>query len=195
MPDFTPEQELAIQAKIKLFKPFVKPGLPIEERVRIAKEIERAITEKRTAWYEAHKHQLPYAADPSLDKLAEALHLLFVEYMRADKVSYSQVCDDTEAIFQIRIESRGFCPYLEAFKRLGINARDSAWLCQNVLERPCQSLVERLDPRIRFSRDYRHIRPLADSCSETLTMRNPELLERMLIAAGEDPDNYPSTYQ
>jgi hypothetical protein len=158
MPDFTPEQEAAIQSKIELFKPFVEPGLSIEEKVKRAKEIERAITEKRTAWYEANRHQLPYETDPSLDKLTKALHLLFGSYMHADNVSYQSWVDDTQPIFTMWVESKGFCPYLEAFKRLGINARDSAWLCQNVLERPCQSLVERLDPRIRFSRDYRHIR-------------------------------------
>jgi hypothetical protein len=79
----------------------------------------------------------------------------------------------------INIETKTFCPYLQAFRRLGFDAEKSAYLCEHTLERPCQVLVDKVNPRIKFSRNYHHVRPITDYCFEILGTADSELIERI----------------
>ncbi len=57
------------------------------------------------------------------------------------------------------------CPTLEACLRLGKDTRD---VCRAVYDRPTQRFLSRLDPQLRFVRDYRTIRPHALHCLERI---------------------------
>ena len=64
--------------------------------------------------------------------------------------------------------STNFCPTLEACRRLGLDTRV---VCRAATEGAVQALIARLDPRLRFSRNYETgIRPHADYCEEQITL-------------------------
>jgi len=64
---------------------------------------------------------------------------------------------------KIRIESRNFCPYLEACKELELDTR---YVCKEIVEPSIQAVCEIINPNLRFSRNYQNIRPYGDFCEE-----------------------------
>lgn len=64
--------------------------------------------------------------------------------------------------------SVNFCPTLAACCRLGLDTRS---VCRAATEGSVQALIARLDPRLRFSRNYATgIRPYADYCEEKIEL-------------------------
>ena len=56
------------------------------------------------------------------------------------------------------------CPVLEALKKVGLDTRT---FCRDIFEKPIQVLFDELLPyKVKFTRDYNHIRPYADACRE-----------------------------
>jgi len=177
---FTKKQYESIARKIKLFSPAFERGIPEGEFEKRLKGIEQQIVEKRLARYEngvnyfqaRSKNDFLYL--PSETPLTKALTFLFAGVMDLnpgphplwDSVGAFLLYDSQSKLYFAEIESRNFCPYLEAFKRMHLSPKMSAYLCKNVLEKPCQAIVEKIHPGIKFSRDYKKIRPLMDSCEE-----------------------------
>jgi len=64
---------------------------------------------------------------------------------------------------KIRIESRNFCPYLEACLDLSLDTRI---ICRDTGEDSFQVMAEMVNPGLKFSRNYVHIRPNVDYCEE-----------------------------
>lgn len=174
MVHFSAEQEASIERKVKLFSPILEKGLSQEEWMRRVGEIGETITRKRLEWYEKNKDQLDSLMAKEVTDVQKAVVLLFGYQMDIrDGLTIVPFLDMDMAVFSVDILSRNFCPYLEAFKRMGIKSEDSVRLCELALERPCQALIERLNPNIRFFRDYSHIRPIADYCCEHMIIRAP----------------------
>jgi hypothetical protein len=64
--------------------------------------------------------------------------------------------------------SFNFCSMLEACLRLGLDTRQA---CREGTEESVQRLIARLDPRLRFSRNYVDgIRPYAPYCEEQIEL-------------------------
>ncbi len=86
--------------------------------------------------------------------------------------------EDVEVIRLTRDElvtiSRNPCPILELSLRLGLDTRHT---CRVVSETVCRFVLKRMDPRLRFWRDYERIRPYSDGC-----------LERVYLAPAPPPD-------
>lgn len=116
---------------------------------------------KRLAWWEANHRSLVLAG--SLPRQAYTLMLLI--YMGLDPREVPVVYEDERTIIW---RSANFCPTLEACRRLGLDTRI---VCRAATEGSAQALVARLDPRLRFSRNYETgIRPYADYCEEKIEL-------------------------
>ena len=116
---------------------------------------------KRLAWWEANKERLRLSG--SLPRQAYTLFLL--EYLGLDPAEVPVVYEDES---KITWRSYNFCPLLEACKRLGLDSRE---VCRAGAEQSVQDLIARLDPRLRFSRNYTDgIRPYAAYCEESIEL-------------------------
>lgn len=72
---------------------------------------------------------------------------------------------------KIVIHSKNFCPTLEACKILGLDTRE---VCKELNEEPTQALLQQLDPRLAFTRNYDALRPYEDYCEEMITLKDKQ---------------------
>jgi hypothetical protein len=68
---------------------------------------------------------------------------------------------------KIVYRSYDFCPVLEACKALGLDTRR---ICKLAYEAPTQRFLSRLNPELRFRRNYERIRPHARYCEEVIEL-------------------------
>jgi hypothetical protein len=59
------------------------------------------------------------------------------------------------------------CPTLEACVRLGLDTRT---VCRQAYHQPVQVMLSRLDPRLRFERNYEALRPYVSYCEERIVL-------------------------
>jgi len=121
--------------------------------------LEREVAARRIAWAEA---RLPVAGGAGTWTPRRAFEVLFFDYMDLKAADLSVVSESDDEIVW---ESRNPCPTVEACRALGLDTRK---VCRAVYEKSTQALVSRLDPRLRFLRDYARIRPHADHCRERI---------------------------
>ena len=100
--------------------------------------------DKWLAWWEANHLYLDLRGP--LPRQAYTLVLLV--YMGLDPREVRVVYEDDRRIIW---RSTNFCPTLEACRRLGLDTRI---VCRAATEAAVQALVARLDPLLRFSRNY-----------------------------------------
>jgi len=121
----------------------------------IHQELER----KRLAWWEANRERLQLFG--SLVRQAYTQFLL--EYLGLDPAEVPVVYEDDRRIVW---RSANFCPMLEGCRRLGLDTRV---VCRAATERSVETLIRRLDGRLRFGRNYEAgMRPYAAYCEEEI---------------------------
>ena len=140
--------------------------------------VERRRSAKRLDWLAARGY-LPRSGDPipaAPVSPRQALELLFFGYMG---LTPHDIVVAEESWDRIAWLSRDRCATLEACERLGLDTRQ---ICRAVSERPVQTFVSRLDPRLRFVRDYAATRPHGPYCRESIVQVDVEGAMREAIA-------------
>jgi hypothetical protein len=123
------------------------------------RQIHEELERKRQAWWEANKDAL--GLNGPLPRQAYTMFLL--RHLGLDPAEVPIVYEDERRIVW---RSYNFCSMLEGCVRLGLDTRQ---VCRESTEASVQHLIERLDPRLRFSRDYANgIRPYAPYCQESI---------------------------
>jgi tRNA(Arg) A34 adenosine deaminase TadA len=135
------------------------------------REIEQAVTEKRLNWWAGHADLKP--AGPVSPRLA--FERLFFDYMGLKKGDLPVV---SESENEITWASKNPCPTLEACGRLKLDTRA---VCRQAYEKSTQAFISQLDPRLRFTRSYKEIRPHAKICRESIIRIDLEACMRMAI--------------
>ncbi|MBU4142813.1 hypothetical protein KJ590_02315 [Patescibacteria group bacterium] len=149
---------------------FVKPNKKaIKEKVRQLNMVLRKkfdlmklanlITKRRTDWFKAKKRDIlkKYQDLPVEEK---AYRIIYFDHMKINP-EHSKMTRVNRK--KIRIESHNFCPYLEACKELGL---DTKLICKEVGEPSIQALCKVIDKKLKFSRNYKKIRPHYHFCEE-----------------------------
>lgn len=95
-------------------------------------------------------------------EVEKADNIFLLKYLNPDEVP---VVEKTEK--KIVYRSYNFCPVLEACKALNLDTRK---ICKLVYEEPTQIFLSKLNPRLKFKRNYKRIRPYADYCEETIEL-------------------------
>jgi guanine deaminase len=136
-------------------------------------QLEREVAAKRCAWLE---RELPRLGD----RLASppprlAFELLFLDYMGLARRDL-RILTDTPT--EITWSSENPCPTLEACGRLGLDTRV---VCRRVYEKSTQAFLSKLDPALRFVRDYTAIRPQAQGCRERIIRVDFPAMMRLAI--------------
>jgi tRNA(adenine34) deaminase len=126
--------------------------------------VERRRSDKRLRWLTEHGYPVrddgPLPAEPVTPR--QAYELLFFEYMGLTAEQMPVADESPDRIVWL---SHDPCPTLEACIRLGLDTRQ---VCRAVSDRPVQTFLSRLDPRLRFVRDYAAMRPHATYCREQI---------------------------
>jgi tRNA(Arg) A34 adenosine deaminase TadA len=158
-------------------------GTPLEREIAALQTgeygtLERQRSRRRLDWLTAHGYPprpgTPLPATPVSPR--EAYDLLFFDYMGLTSGDMPVAEETADRIVWL---SHDACPTLEACGRLGLDTRQ---VCRAVSERPVQTFLSRLDPRLRFVRDYFVIRPHAAHCREQIVRVGVEAFMREAIA-------------
>lgn len=119
---------------------------------------------RRTAWFDENKSRFAFLSG---DPVSAAYSLLLARFGITSEEAPVIFKNETEIIFH----SQNFCPTLEACKRLGLDTRD---ICKRLNEDATNRLIRLIDPRLRFSRNYEHLRPYSPYCEERITLEPEE---------------------
>jgi len=124
----------------------------VKNSASTAQELADLITQRRVLWFEENKDAVlsKYRELPDEEK---AYKTIYFDHMKINPEHSKMVRVGKD---KIRIESSGFCPYLEACKKLDLDTR---FICKEIGEPSVQRLCELINPRLKFSRNYQNIRP------------------------------------
>jgi tRNA(adenine34) deaminase len=117
---------------------------------------------RRLRWYAEHGHCL--ATDGQ-----DILHVAYRVFLQKLGISEDQApivrCDEKHLI----LHSRNYCPTLEACNLLGLDTR---FVCKYLTEKPTTDLIRQIHPKLRFTRNYKHLRPHSDYCEEMIILED-----------------------
>lgn len=119
------------------------------------------ITQRRLVWLEQNKDCLARLEGTEVRK---GFQLVIFEYMGIPPAEVP-IVEETET--KITWRAYDFCPYFEATKTLGMDTRD---VCKYATASPIQALLDVLNPKLRYSRNFEKIRPYSDYCEETIEL-------------------------
>lgn len=124
--------------------------------------LERCIIEKRRAWLEQALPRFTRTANP----LEDAFRLLYVEYLRLSIPDDGEIVESSPT----RLVSRWWnpCSTLEACRAFDLDTRT---VCRLAYHAPVQVLLDAIDPRLSFDRNYACLRPFTPYCEEIITLR------------------------
>ena len=106
-------------------------------------------------WLEENADKLDLSGPP----LIAAYRMVFEDMMGLD-LSKMDIVEQTEERIVHKYDFP--CSILDACVKLGLDTRK---ICK-ALEKPANALMQFVDPRLRFGRDYEKIRPYVDYCIE-----------------------------
>lgn len=154
---FSESEQKAIEEKVEQLKRIKAGTLSVQELVN-------SIVQRRLNWLKENLERL-LRKYVHLDDLEKAHMIIGFENMKIDqrKQKITRISHT-----KIRIDSYNFCPYLEACKMLRLDTR---FVCKEIMETSTQIVLEAINPRIKFSRNYQNIRPYnPDYCEEYLEL-------------------------
>jgi hypothetical protein len=125
------------------------------------KLLEKCVIEKRLAWLDAN----PEVALGTGDSIVTAYLAFYERYLGVRTPGDGEIVESTGE----RLVTRWWnhCPTLEACKKLGLDTRE---VCRKAYHQPVQVFLSRIDPRLRFERNYDALRPQAPYCEEMILM-------------------------
>jgi tRNA(Arg) A34 adenosine deaminase TadA len=123
------------------------------------KSLEDELVKKRIKWFEENKNDITKKLRGSDVEKAYQLILMKIGIKRSD----APIVKKTEK--EIVFHSKDFCPALEACKILELDTRK---ICKLVFEKPTEELIKKINPKLKFTRNYEHIRPYTTFCEEII---------------------------
>ena len=116
--------------------------------------------QRRSAWFEENKSRFDFLSDDVIDS---AYRLLLARFGITQEEAHIISKSDRRIVFH----SQNFCPTLEACKILGLDTR---FVCKHLNEDATNRLIQLIDPRLRFSRNYELLRPYTPFCEEMISL-------------------------
>ncbi len=120
------------------------------------------VARKRVDWFRSNTQ---YGSAPATDPL-DAAYEVFLRKLGLTPDD-APVMDRGET--HLTMASRNFCPTLEACRILGLDTR---FVCRHLTEKPTETLLRLIDPRLRFTRNYTTLRPRGAWCEETISLES-----------------------
>ncbi len=123
--------------------------------------LEGCVIARRLAWWERVGKDLPRSGEP----LADGYQIFYGRYLGLTAPNDGVIVSTTPNKMVTRWWNP--CPTLEACQKLGLDTRQ---VCRKVYQRPVQALLQQIDPRLRFDRNYPVLRPYGAYCEEILSI-------------------------
>jgi len=127
--------------------------------------LEQCVIARRMAWFERNAASLPHSGDALMD----GYRAFYERYLGLSLPADGEIVEASPSRIVTRWWNR--CPTLEACQKLGLDTRR---VCRQVYHRPVQALLERIDPRLQFDRNYASLRPAAPYCEEIIELESPQ---------------------
>ncbi len=115
---------------------------------------------RRLAWFDEKKDLFRFLSE---DSLQSAYRLLLCRFGIDQKEAPIVNRNNKKLVFH----SMNFCPTLEACKILDLDTRN---ICKRYNEESTNILIQQIDPKLRFIRNYNKIRPYTDYCEEMIVL-------------------------
>ena len=131
----------------------------VKEGILSSQELANLITQRRMAWIDKNLSEMLVKYN-GLSPEEKAHRIVFLEHMGINP-AHSEI--ERISPNKIRIKSHNFCPYLEACKQLGLETES---VCREIGEPSLQEMLKRINPNLKFSRNYKNIRPRSHFCEE-----------------------------
>ncbi len=123
--------------------------------------LERCRIEKRLSWLDKNLESMARTGNP----LDDAVRIFYEVYLGLSIPEDGEIIERTDTRLVTRWWNQ--CPTLEACKNLGLDTRQ---VCTKAQHAPVQVFLSRIDPRLKFDRDYDRLRPLGPYCEEIITL-------------------------
>ena len=127
--------------------------------------LEQCVVEKRLAWLDENLEKFDRTDNVVLD----GYRLFYEVYLGVSVPADGAIVEQTDS--QLVTRWWNYCPTLEACQKLGLDTREICW---KAYHQPVQVFLAKLDPRLRFKRNYEVLRPHASYCEEIITLEESE---------------------
>ena len=121
--------------------------------------LQQAVSEKRLSWIEHHLSALPRSGYV----LQDGFQAFFERYLGLSIPRDGEIVEATPTRIVLRWWNE--CPTLNACSKLGLDTRT---VCRQAYHQPVNDMLQRIDPRLRFERNYESIRPYMPYCEEVI---------------------------
>jgi hypothetical protein len=130
--------------------------------------LEECVSEKRSAWLERNEKNIERTGDP----LVDGYKLFYERYLGLRIPRDGEIIEANDR----RIVFRWWnpCPTLEACQALSLDTRE---ICKRAYHRPVQIMLSKIDPRLRFQRNYDALRPQTTYCEESIEIEDIDLAD------------------
>lgn len=150
--------------KQKDFGGLFQTVLAIAEEIGLEKALgylERCVTEKRLAWLDERLDKMERTGDD----VEDGYRIFYEEYLGISVPKDGEVVDKTDKKMVMRWWN--YCPVLEACRKFELDTRT---VCKKAYHKPVQIFLSRINPRLKFDRNYDSIRPYTPYCEEIITL-------------------------
>jgi hypothetical protein len=138
--------------------------LTLAEEVNLDEVLEclqDCVIEKRLSWLDKNFKVL----EKTGNSLIDGYRMFYESYLGLSIPRDGEIIEASDR--QLVTRWRNTCPTLEACKKLGLDTRE---ICKKVYHKPVQVLLSKIDPRLRFERNYKALRPYAPYCEEIIAL-------------------------
>jgi len=117
--------------------------------------------ESRLNWLKKNRRKLKITKNP----INDAMHIFY--YLNQGLgLKDAVVVKKTDKILITRWHN--FCPVLKACKALKLDTRQ---ICKKIYHKPNQIFLSKINPHLRFTRNYKNLRPYKDYCEEIIELK------------------------
>ncbi|MFX0015116.1 MAG: hypothetical protein ACFFB2_09965 [Promethearchaeota archaeon] len=122
-------------------------------------DINSELISRRLNWYRNRKNGLLFGTD-----VKKAYSLLILEYLKIAPIEAPIIFENDSKIIW---RSYNWCPVLEACKIGGFDTRE---ICKKGWESSAQLLIQQINSKLCFTRNYCAIRPYTPYCEEIIEL-------------------------
>jgi tRNA(adenine34) deaminase len=123
--------------------------------------LQGCVTARRLAWWQRTGRNMVTTNDLVMD----GYRLFYENYLGLSIPKDGEIIEVSDRQMVSRWSNP--CPTLEACKILGLDTRE---ICKKVYQQPVQALLSKINPGLRFDRNYSSLRPHTPYCEEIITL-------------------------
>ena len=123
--------------------------------------LEQCVIEKRLSWLDRNQTIIDKTGNPVFD----GYRTFYEIYLGVSVPKDGEIVEQTNGKLVIRWGNH--CPTLEACKQFGLDTRE---VCRKAYHQPVQTFLSKIDPRLKFERNYDALRPQVNYCEEIIIL-------------------------